>query len=220
MEFALLIWAASRLKIPALMTLGLVTFALAGVRLLFFDTPVDVGTYTPVLNTRVLALLVAVAATYSSARIIGKAQRTAVFLLVAANFLTIWVLSREVWDYFGQRLRSVTTSGDIALRNMQNLSLTVLWAIYAIILLAVGISKRQRLLRLGALGLFAIAVAKVFLYDVWALQTIYRVAAFTGLGILLIVGGYLYQRNSKAIIGFFALKESPSEAGKEENKLR
>lgn len=219
-EFALLSWAATRLKIPAMMTFGLMAFALAGVRLLFYDTPVDVGTYTPVLNARGLGFFVAVAAAYLSARIIGRAQKVAAFLLVVANFFTIWVLSHEVWDYFGQQLSSAPTTGDVALRNMQNLSLTALWAFYAIILLAVGISKRLPSLRLGALGLFAIAVAKVFLYDVWALQTIYRVAAFTGLGVLLIVGGYLYQRNSKAIIGFFALKESLSQAGKEEKELK
>jgi uncharacterized membrane protein len=219
-EFVLLAWGASRFKIPIMRTFGLIAFALAGLRLLSFHTVVDIATYTPVLNPRALGFLVAIAAAYLGARIIGRIDNAAAPLLVVANFFTIWVASHEVWDYFGQRLRSAVLTGDVVLKNIQNLSLTALWALYAIILLAVGIAKRWRSLRLGALGLFGLAVGKVFLYDVWALQTIYRVAAFTGLGILLIAGGYLYQRNSRVILGFFALKESSPQDGKGENEQR
>ena len=84
---------------------------------------------------------------------------------------------------------------------------------------AIPVPLRELLARLGmqapdwqsmiwALGLLIVPIAKVFLYDVWALQTLYRIVAFIGLGILLIVGGYLYQRNSKRIIGFF--KDKPA----------
>ena len=61
-------------------------------------------------------------------------------------------------------------------------------------------------MRIWALGLLELPVAKVFLYDVWALQTVYRIVAFVVLGLLLIGGGYLYQRNSKTIRGFFSVK--------------
>jgi uncharacterized membrane protein len=46
----------------------------------------------------------------------------------------------------------------------------------------------------------------VFVYDVFKLATGYRIAAFVGLGVLLIVSGYLYQRYSKIIKGFFIEK--------------
>jgi uncharacterized membrane protein len=48
----------------------------------------------------------------------------------------------------------------------------------------------------------AASVLKVFVYDVFALGTVYRIIAFTGLGVLLLVGGYLYQRYSQRIKEF------------------
>ena len=99
-----------------------------------------------------------------------------------------------------------TRSAANALQNAQNLSLTVLWAVYAATSLVVGIAKRWRPVRLGALALLAVAIAKVFIYDVWVLEQVYRIVAFVGLGLLLVVSAYLYNRYSKAIRGFLVQK--------------
>ena len=95
---------------------------------------------------------------------------------------------------------------DDALTNAQNLSITGLLATYAALLLAAGIVGRRRNVRLAALGLLAIPIAKVFLYDVFTLETAYRIAAFVGLGIILVVGGYAYQRFGKSAVGFLVEK--------------
>jgi uncharacterized membrane protein len=210
LEFVVLTWCAIRLKLSWLMSFSMIAFVLVAGRLLRYDTMVDIRTYQPVINERVLAFIAGISATYLVAYLIRRAKKNAEqwlpftsVLLVAANLFTLWVLSFEVWNYFGSQLIAGGQINRLALRNMQNLSLTALWAFYAMILLVIGISKRWRLVRIWALGLLIIPIIKVFLYDVWALQTIYRIVAFIGLGILLIAGGYLYQRNSKTIIGFF-----------------
>jgi uncharacterized membrane protein len=66
--------------------------------------------------------------------------------------------------------------------------------------------KRWRLVRLWALGLLIVPIGKVFIWDVWALETIYRIIAFVGLGLLLLIGAYLYQRYSQVIKGVFTEK--------------
>ena len=209
-EFVVLAWAGLRLKISWLMGFGMLAFVLTGIKLLRFDSVVDTSTYQPLFNSRVLVFIAGIAASYLVAYLIKSAKEkdaqwvsfTSV-LFVAANFLTLLVLSLELWGYFAQQISNAFLSDTAGLRNMQNLLLTALWAGYAMILLVLGIAKRWRQVRIWALGLLVVPIAKVFLYDVWALQTLYRIVAFVGLGILLIVGGYLYQRNSKRIIGFF-----------------
>jgi uncharacterized membrane protein len=62
------------------------------------------------------------------------------------------------------------------------------------------------MVRLYALALLTIPIVKVFVYDVFALDQVYRIIAFVGLGVLLLISGFLYQRYSKAIKGFFAEK--------------
>ena len=52
----------------------------------------------------------------------------------------------------------------------------------------------------------AIPIVKVFAYDVFKLDMGYRIGAFVGLGLLLLVSAYLYQRYSKIIKGVFIEK--------------
>ena len=58
------------------------------------------------------------------------------------------------------------------------------------------------MVRLAALALLAIPILKLFLVDSFALEQGYRVAAFLGLGAILLAGGFFYQRYSTAIRGF------------------
>ena len=65
-----------------------------------------------------------------------------------------------------------------------------------------GISLRNRWVRLAGLGLLAIPIIKLFVFDTFDLEREYRVAAYLGLGAILVVGGFLYQRYSRVIRGF------------------
>jgi uncharacterized membrane protein len=212
-EFVLLIWLSFTLRMPNLRNYSYFIFVIMAGRLLIFDTTINMSTFQPVLNERFLAFVVGIAATYLAAYILWR-QKTvfpewhipASTLLVAANFLSLWILSFEVWHSFSSALRTAEPAAREGLMNAQNLSLTAVWAIYAVAGLVVGIMKRWRYVRLSALGLLAIPIIKVFVYDVFKLEMGYRIGAFVGLGILLLVSAYLYQRYSKIIKGVFIEK--------------
>jgi len=207
-EGAVLIWLSLIFRIPLFRVCSYAVFAAMAVRLLFFDTEVDLATFQPVLNERFLAFLIGITALYFASwremKALRKSETTWSYyhaFLVAANFLTLWLLSAEIINYFDSRLVALAGDGSGA-----DLSLTGLWAFYAVIVLVVGIVKRSRFIRLAALALLAVPIIKVFAYDVIALEQVYRIIAFVGLGILLITSGYLYQRYSKSIKGFFINK--------------
>ena len=210
---AILMWLSFNLRMPELRIYSYVVFAIMAIRLLFFDIVVDLDTYHPVLNERFLAFAVSIAAMYLSTYLLWREKEAlrkweenswAIYpiFLVAANLFFLWLLSAEVISYFDSRLDDWTFREGEGLRSAKNLSLTALWAFYATILLIVGIARRSRLVRLAALGLLTIPIAKVFVYDVFTLEQAYRVAALIGLGVLLLAGGYLYQRYSKIVRGF------------------
>jgi len=73
-------------------------------------------------------------------------------------------------------------------------AITLWWAVCAFGLAALGFARRRRYLRYFALGLFGLSALKVFLVDLSALDGLQRVAAFIGLGILLLVLSFAYQR--------------------------
>jgi len=209
-EGAVLAWLSSALRMPQLRWYSCAVFLAVAVRLFFFDTPLGVGTFQPVLNERFLAFAVSIAALYAAgflllreSRISGISKAGAAVLLIAANFFTIWLLSFEVWDFFSSALRAAEVPARGGIRSAQHLSLTAVWAFYAVIGLVIGIVKRWRYVRLGALALLVVAIGKVFVFDVFKLELGYRIGAFVGLGILLLVSAYLYQRYRKVIRGVF-----------------
>jgi uncharacterized membrane protein len=72
--------------------------------------------------------------------------------------------------------------------------LTIAWALYAFAILVLGIARREAIYRRSGLGIIALAVASVFLVDVWRLGTVERIAAFIVLGLVLITLGFFYNR--------------------------
>jgi uncharacterized membrane protein len=92
---------------------------------------------------------------------------------------------------------------DVVLGSHQDgqLVLSVFWALLGIVGLLVGLRRDLRALRLGAFALLGVAVAKVFLLDLATLTSIYRVASFVGLGLLLLAGAFVWQRLRPAITG-------------------
>lgn len=71
---------------------------------------------------------------------------------------------------------------------------SVVWILYALALMGVGIWKQIGVLRLAGLGVIGLAAFKIFVFDMNDLEGLYRVFSFLGLGITLLGIGFLYQR--------------------------
>jgi uncharacterized membrane protein len=69
-----------------------------------------------------------------------------------------------------------------------------LWALYSMLLVAIGIARRYQLIRLLAIILFGLTILKVFLLDLSELEKIYRIISFIGLGIILLTASFMYQK--------------------------
>ena len=125
---------------------------------------------------------------------LGEEER-ALFVAVAVgvNVYALIALSLEIWDFFW-RTQTLGLERWLA----QQLGLSVLWTLYAGGLIAVGLARRSAMLRWQALALFALVVAKVFLYDMSSLDKIYRIASFLVLGVLLLGVSFVYQRRLTA----------------------
>jgi len=83
--------------------------------------------------------------------------------------------------------------------NLQSLAVSVVAALYALLLVCLGLFTRASVNRWLGLGLFALVLIKLYLYDIWQLQRMYRVLAFGVLGLLLLTASFLYSRNRTTI---------------------
>ena len=76
----------------------------------------------------------------------------------------------------------------------QDLTMSLAWGVYALVLLAVGVVRDVSGLRWVSLFILILTIGKVFLYDLGQLQDLFRVMSLLGLAVSLILVSLAYQR--------------------------
>lgn len=100
--------------------------------------------------------------------------------------LAVYLASGLVVDLAGAQLHHSTQTSQLALSGF--------WGALGFAAIVAGLLRRTRALRLGGLGVLTLAVGKVFLVDLPNLESIWRVASFLAVGLLLLAGAFAYQR--------------------------
>ena len=194
LEALALVAGGFRWRLSGLRRAGLVVFAAAGFRLLFMTAALPV--HQLLLNRRFATFAVAVAcmlaARWRAQRdgLTGRERTEFAVLEAGLHVFALVALSLEVWD----ALHRAGARGLVDIRLAPQLGLSLLWTVYASGLMLLGVRGQRRLLRWQALALFALVIAKVFLYDLSFLSSGYRILSFLVLGALLLGVSFLYQR--------------------------
>ncbi|MCE1199523.1 MAG: DUF2339 domain-containing protein [Marinilabiliales bacterium] len=87
------------------------------------------------------------------------------------------------------------------------LGLSILWGLFSLSLIGVGIGLKKRHLRIGAIVWFGITLIKLFFYDISYLDTLSKTIVFVSLGILLLIISFLYNKYAHRIAGETQLPE-------------
>jgi uncharacterized membrane protein len=88
--------------------------------------------------------------------------------------------------------RLLTDAGGV--REQGQALVSAFWGLCGISALWAGLRSDARLVRLAGLSLLCLAASKVFLYDLSALGSVYRVASFIVLGLVLLAAAFVHQR--------------------------
>ncbi|PBB98224.1 DUF2339 domain-containing protein [Mesorhizobium sp. WSM3862] len=80
------------------------------------------------------------------------------------------------------------------LGQLETYTYSALWLVIGVALLTAGVWLRSQVLRIASAVLIAVAVLKVFLFDMSELEGVLRALSFIGLGAVLIGIGLFYQR--------------------------
>ncbi|TIU52562.1 MAG: DUF2339 domain-containing protein [Mesorhizobium sp.] len=80
------------------------------------------------------------------------------------------------------------------LGQLETYTYSALWLVIGVALLTAGVWLKSQVLRIASAGLIAVAVLKVFLFDMSELEGVLRALSFIGLGAVLIGIGLFYQR--------------------------
>jgi uncharacterized membrane protein len=113
----------------------------------------------------------------------GRARAASVrlFLGLASLAMLFIYLTLEVNTFLREYLPGIQSGG-----------VSILWSLFALVLIFRGIARNVATVRYLGLALFAIVAWKVFFVDLAQLDQFYRIVAFILLGILTLVGSFAY----------------------------
>jgi uncharacterized membrane protein len=122
----------------------------------------------------------------------------------AISIAAILLLSFEGMQLYTTMLNGITDS-DVLTHQYKKAGLTITWGLCSFALMWLGMRYKYKTLRIISIVLFAVALIKLFLFDIRNISPGGKIAAFIMLGILLLIVSFMYQRLKKILIDETAL---------------
>ena len=112
----------------------------------------------------------------------------------------LWIVSTiETYTFFQTKALAQRVYEDaLHDRWLGQMAVSVVWAVYATALAAIGFVRRSSAVRWASLALFTVTIIKAMLVDIASLQQLYRIIVFFVLGILLLLVAWGYHRAFQA----------------------
>lgn len=124
-----------------------------------------------------------------------------------AALLLLWAGSFEIDRYF-----SLPYGRDLPNRaQAMQMAYSIWWSLCAAACLVVGFALSHAVLRYLALAVFGVTLVKVFLVDLRHVHAVFRILSFMALGLLLLVGSYLYHVRMRKVLPQPAPPDPPAE---------
>lgn len=201
LEGAALLWLFHRVPHPGVRATGAVLLVVAFVRLALNPAVLDyhVRGNVGIFNWYLYAYGLATIALFLGARLLAPPRHSVFGINTPPLFNTLGVvlafllLNIEIADYFtapGARSLAFRFSGHFG----RDMTYTIGWALFALVLLIGGIWKQSRAARYAAIALLLVALLKLFFHDLKRLEALYRIGALFGVAVIAIVASFAYQR--------------------------
>jgi hypothetical protein len=214
LEGAALLWLFHRVPHPGLRLTGVVLLTAAFVRLALNPAVLQYHprAATPIFNWYLYAYGIVTICLFVGTRLLAPPRN---FVLhsnvppILAGFGTVLaflLLNIEIADYFSQPGSTLTFQfrGNFA----RDMTYSIAWALFALVLLIYGILKTIPAARHAAMGLLCVTLLKLFFHDLAHLGQLYRIGAFVGVAVIAMLASFAYQK-------FFSGGNNRKEAGNE-----
>jgi len=201
LEGAVLCWLFHRVPHSGLRVAGIGLLLVCFARLVFNPAVLayHARAATPIFNWYFYTYGIAAVCFFVAAKLLAPPRNVVLnqnvlpLLNSCGTILAFVLLNIEIADYFtkpGAYELTFQFSGNFA----RDMSYSIAWALFALLLLIVGIRKHSRGARYAGLVLLCVVLLKLFFHDLSQLQQLYRIAALIVVAIIAIVASFLYQR--------------------------
>jgi len=201
LEGAALCWLFRRVPHPGLRLAGVALLVVVFARLALNPAVLSYHPRAafPIFNWYLYTYGIATVCLFAAARwlapprhlVFGRNVRPLLYTL--GTVLAFLIVNIEIADYFstpGVAELTFQFSGNFA----RDMGYSVAWALFALLLLIIGMRKHAASVRYASLGLLGATLIKLFFHDLSQLEQLYRIAAFIVVAVIAILASFLYQR--------------------------
>ena len=216
-EGAALLWLFHRVPHPGLRLTGIGLLVAAFVRLVFNPAVLEyhARSTTPIFNWYLYTYGIATISLFAGTWLLAPPRHLVLrsnaqtVLASLGTVLAFLLLNIEIADYFSKVGETLTFqfSGNFA----RDMTYSIAWGLFALMLLVAGILKKISAARYAAMALLCVTLVKLFLHDLAQLGQLYRIGAFVGVAVIVMLASFAYQK-------FFSATRKPADA-KDETKL-
>ncbi|HTV43543.1 MAG TPA: DUF2339 domain-containing protein [Candidatus Sulfotelmatobacter sp.] len=216
LEGAALLWLFHRVPHPGLRAVGFFLLIAAFARLAV--NPAVLGYHPrsnmPILNWYLYSYGIVTVALFAGARLLAPPRNKVLeinappILAALGTVLAFLLLNIEIADYFSEPGSTLTFefSGNFA----RDMTYSIAWALFALVLLIFGIVKNSAATRYSAMGLLCVTLLKLFFHDLAQLGQLYRIAAFICVAVIAMLASFAYQKFFSALGKKQSKNETPA----------
>ena len=201
LEGAALCWLFRRVPHPGLRLAGIALLAVVFVRLALNPAVLSYHSRAafPIFNWYLYTYGIATVCLFIAARLLAPPRHRVLghnalpLLYTLGTVLAFLIVNIEIADHFstpGAAALTFQFSGNFA----RDMSYSIAWALFALLMLIVGMRKQIAAVRYASLGLLGVTVVKLFFHDLSQLDQLYRISAFVVVAVIAILASFLYQR--------------------------
>jgi len=206
LEGAALCWLFHRVPHPGLRLAGVGLLVVVFARLALNPAVLSYHprATAPIFNWYLYTYGITTVCLFAGARLLAPPRQLVLgrnslpLLYTLGTVLAFLLVNIEIADYFSSPGAAALTfqfSGNFA----RDMSYSIAWALFALLLLIVGMQKKTAPVRYASLGLLGVTVIKLFFHDLSQLDQLYRIGAFVVVAVIAILASFLYQRFLAAV---------------------
>jgi hypothetical protein len=200
LEGAALLWLFHRVPHAGLRLAGAGLLVAAFVRLALNPAVLDYHprSATAIFNWYLYAYGIVTICLFVGARLLARPRHEILkvnvppILIGLGSVLAFLLVNIEIADYFSEPGSTLTFqfSGNFA----RDMTYSIAWSVFALVLLVAGIARRIRPPRYAGLGLLSVTILKLFFHDLASLDQLYRIGAFVAVAAIAMLASFAYQR--------------------------
>lgn len=200
LEGAALLWLFHRVPHPGLRLTGVGLLLAAFARLACNPAVFDyhARSATPILNWYLYSYGIVTVCLFAGMRLLAPPRNRVLnsnvppLLATLGTILAFLLMNLEIADYFTPA--GAGTHFEFGGNFAREMTYTIAWALFALVLIVIGIARNLRPARYAAMALLGITLLKLFFHDLANLNQLYRIGAFVGVAVIAMLASFAYQR--------------------------